>query len=113
MSARRDLARGYCIMSVREARRARGRLAEGDTASALNRLAWAWRYLTLAERGAGRIGEDEGIWRSLERAARVVDVVRGLFVETWPADPGAKPRAATVARHPEHSGLPLVAENVA
>lgn len=82
-----SLARGYSIMAVREARRARDRLREGDTASALNRLSWAWRYLTLAERSAGRENL-AGSYLSLERASCVVDAVRAMFVDTWPEHHG-------------------------
>lgn len=79
------LVRGYAMMAVREARRGRDRLREGDTASALNRLAWAWRYLTLAERAIG-LNDTEGTWRALERASGAVEAVRAQFVATWPRD---------------------------
>lgn len=81
-----NLSRGYLIMAVREARWSKLSLAEGDTYAALNRLCWAWRYLTLAERAGGAPEHaTAGLLRSQERASAAVASVQRAFCSCWPA----------------------------
>lgn len=67
---------GYLVMAVREARRCRQEVREGNGLRALERLCWAWRYLGLAESAPWHIRSTVGFRRSHARAWAAVDVVR-------------------------------------
>lgn len=67
---------GFLIMAVREARRCRESLAQGDVWPAIDRLCWAWRYLGKAEAEPWAIRSTPGWRRSYARAWAAVDIVR-------------------------------------
>ncbi len=78
-------ARGYLVMAVREARLSRASLESGDAFTALNRLAWAWRFLANAESGlVGGWGTSAGSACSYARTCAALDAVRDDFVRCWP-----------------------------